>query len=185
MIPGARFSPSPSFVLRLFAFLLFLPITALLLYGALMVGPSAATSSAASALVIPLQAPHDGTEPLPPGVSMTTILPSLSDGPVSMAFDPQGRLFFTEKGETDNIGSVRLYANGVLQGTPVITFSADGMCSERGLLGIAIDPDFNSNHYIYVYYTAAPGVSCGATQNRVARFVEALQQAGDGRTARG
>lgn len=40
------------------------------------------------------------------------------------------------------------------------------------MLGIAIDPNFNSNHYIYVYYTARPGTSCGSTTNRVARFVE-------------
>ena len=85
-----------------------------------------------------------------------------------MAFDPPGRLFYTEK-ET---GNVRLFANGVLQANPVITYTVDGTCSERGLLGIAVDPNFSANHYIYVYYTQGTGTSCGATNNKVARFVE-------------
>jgi hypothetical protein len=49
----------------------------------------------------------------------------------------------------------------------VITFSIDSS-SERGLLGITLDPDFSTNHLVYVYYTA-PG---SATTNNVARFQE-------------
>src|SRR6476661_3274034 len=96
-------------------------------------------------------APQDGTEPLPPGVTIDTLLPNMTK-PIAMAFDPAGRLFYTEK-ET---GLVRLYANGTLQASPVITYNVDGTCSERGLLGIAIDPNFNANHYIYVFYTQDP-----------------------------
>jgi glucose/arabinose dehydrogenase len=108
--------------------------------------------------------PADGTEALPPGAVIQTVLSNMTY-PIAMAFDPQGRLFYTEK----TTGNVRLFANGVLQVNPVITFTVDN-CSERGLLGIAVDPQFNSNHYIYVYYTAASG--CGNTTNNVARFVE-------------
>ena len=108
--------------------------------------------------------PTDGTETLPAGASIQTVLPGMNQ-PIAMAFDPAGRLFYTER----NTGNVRLFANGVLQATPVITFSVDN-CSERGLLGIALDPNFNANHYIYVYYSAASG--CGNTNNNVARFVE-------------
>src|SRR5436190_8557153 len=61
-------------------------------------------------------APADGTEPLPPGVQIQTVLPGL-DQPIAMAFDPAGRLFFTERAS----GNVRLYANGTLQTNPVIT----------------------------------------------------------------
>jgi glucose/arabinose dehydrogenase/plastocyanin len=118
-------------------------------------------------------APDDGTEPLPPGTTITTILPNLTNGPVAMAFDPSGRLFFTEKGQATSIGQVRLYAGGTLQASPVITFAVSAS-SERGLLGIALDPNFNANHYIYVYYTAPtssePG--CADAENRVVRFVE-------------
>lgn len=108
-----------------------------------------------------------GTEPLPPGVITQTILPNLPGSPTTMAFDPSGRLFYTEK----TTGNVRLYANGVLQAAPVITYDVDG-CGERGLLGIAIDPAFSTNHFVYVYYTANPGTACAPTTNRVARFVE-------------
>jgi glucose/arabinose dehydrogenase len=163
MTPAAR-----SFPVRWFAFFGLLIVGTLALYG--LVGTGA--SSAEPAFSIP-QAPQDGTEPLPPGTTITTILPNLTNGPVAMAFDPQGRLFFTEKGQSNGVGAVRLYSGGTLQASPVITFSVDGPCSERGLLGIAVDPSFVSNHYIYVYYTAAPaGGSCGATENRVARFME-------------
>jgi len=118
-------------------------------------------------------APRDGTEPLPPGTTITTILPNLTNGPVSMAFDPQGRLFFTEKGQATSIGAVRLYANGTLQASPVITFSVSAE-SERGLLGIALDPSFNANHFIYVYYTSPTSSEppCANAENRVVRFVE-------------
>ena len=114
--------------------------------------------------------PTLGTEALPSGARVETVLADLND-PVAMAFDPQGRLFYTEK----DTGNVRLYAGGKLQPAPVINFKVDNG-SEHGLLGITIDPDFNSNHYIYVYYTCGPSQGCqpqGAPfENRVVRFVE-------------
>ena len=38
---------------------------------------------------------------------------------------------------------------------------------ERGLLGIAFDPNFASNHFVYVYYTA----TSPTVHNRVSRFI--------------
>jgi glucose/arabinose dehydrogenase len=81
-----------------------------------------------------------------------------------MAFDPSGRLFFTERG-----GAVRLIVNDILQASPVITFAVDA-CNERGLLGIALDPAFSQNHYIYVQYTAPS--PCTNSRNKTVRFVE-------------
>src|SRR5436190_22858208 len=60
----------------------------------------------------------EGREGLPPGVAVQTVLTDMRN-PVAMAFDPQGRLFYTEK----STGEVRMYANGALQPNPVITFS--------------------------------------------------------------
>ncbi|MDQ2808226.1 MAG: PQQ-dependent sugar dehydrogenase [Chloroflexota bacterium] len=112
----------------------------------------------------------EGTETLPPGAFTQTMLTNMTN-PIAMAFDPQGRLFYTEK----TTGQVRLFQNSTLQANPVITFSVS-CASERGLLGIAVDPQFNINHYIYVYYTVAVGATdCNttpATVNRVARFTE-------------
>src|SRR2546423_3526652 len=65
-------------------------------------------------------APADGTESLPPGVIVQTVLSNIAN-PVAMAFDPQGRLFYTEK-ET---GRVRPFANNALQASPGITYSVD------------------------------------------------------------
>src|SRR5437660_923649 len=123
--------------------------------------PSALASHALAA-----NAPSDGTESLPPEASIETLLTGM-DRPAAMVFDPQGRLFYTEKVS----GAVRLFENGALQPNPVITFDVDSD-TERGLLGITVDPNFNPNHYMYVYYTCLVGVNCSSQENRVVRFVE-------------
>jgi glucose/arabinose dehydrogenase len=77
-----------------------------------------------------------------------------------MAFAPDGRLFLCLQA-----GQVRIVKNGVLLNTPFMTLTTptDG---ERGLLGIAFDPNFTINHYLYFYYT----VPTPAVHNRVSRF---------------
>jgi glucose/arabinose dehydrogenase len=107
-------------------------------------------------------------EPLPPGAVDVPFASNL-EYPIAMTFDSAGRLFYTEKrtNASPNQGRVRLIVGGVVQPSPVITFSIDSS-SERGLLGITLDPDFSTNHLVYVYYTA-PG---SATTNNVARFQE-------------
>lgn len=69
--------------------------------------------------------------------------------PTSMAFAPDGRIFTTEKA-----GKVKIIKNGVVLTTPFYSVSVDQL-NERGLSSVAIDPNFNSNHYIYIYYTTA------------------------------
>src|SRR5688572_3450204 len=107
------------------------------------------------------------TEPLPSNVRIETVLENMRM-PVAMVFDPAGRLFYTEK-----TGAVRLFANGQLQPNPVISFSVSSL-SERGLLGIALDPNFNTNRYVYVYYTSTEQGGCSnfGVENRVVRFTE-------------
>ena len=129
----------------------------------LFAGVATGATAQAHSVLAPLA---EGREDLPPGVTVETVLTDMHQ-PVAMAFDPAGRLFYTEK----DTGNVRLFANGALQPNPVITFSVDAN-SERGLLGIAIDPNFNQNHYIYVYYTCAVGPDCPSRENRIVRFVE-------------
>ncbi|HUF18197.1 MAG TPA: PQQ-dependent sugar dehydrogenase [Thermoanaerobaculia bacterium] len=78
----------------------------------------------------------------------------------SMAFLPDGRLLVGQKS-----GIVRMIRDGVLLNEPVLTVETN-VQEERGLNGIAIDPDFGSNGYIYVYYTAVtPSI-----HNRLSRF---------------
>lgn len=85
--------------------------------------------------------------------------------PTSMAFTPDGRLLITQQ-----TGSLRVYSGGALLATPAITFASTSLCtnSEQGLLGIAIDPAFASNGFVYLYRTFKK--SSGTCVNRVARF---------------
>lgn len=68
--------------------------------------------------------------------------------PTGMKFAPDGRLFVTEQG-----GAVRVITpGGQLLSTPFMTVGVRGD-GERGLLGLAFDPAFTSNGYIYLFYT--------------------------------
>jgi glucose/arabinose dehydrogenase len=77
-----------------------------------------------------------------------------------MDFSPDGRLFVTEKG-----GNLRVIKNGALLATPFLSVSVNSS-GERGLLGIAFDPNFATNGHLYVYYTT----SDTPIHNRVSRF---------------
>jgi hypothetical protein len=70
--------------------------------------------------------------------------------PVALKFAPDGRIFFTEK-DTGNIRIIE--QNGTLLPAPFATISPIFTDGEAGLLGIALDPSFSSNNYVYVYYT--------------------------------
>jgi glucose/arabinose dehydrogenase len=92
--------------------------------------------------------------------------------PTAMAFAPDPcpssgtvvhRLFVCEQA-----GRVRVFRNGVLQTKPFLTVSAD-TCGERGLDGICFDPNFATNHYVYVYYTV-PATATLPAHNRLSRF---------------
>ena len=70
---------------------------------------------------------------------------------VAMAFPPDflttDRIFVTEKS-----GEVRIIQGGAYLPTPFVTVTVDSN-GERGLLGIAFDPDYASNDYVYIHYT--------------------------------
>ncbi len=69
------------------------------------------------------------------------------DSPVSMAFAPDGRLFVCEQA-----GRVRVVKQGRLLERPLLTVPARASV-EDGLLGIACDPDFARNGWVYVCWT--------------------------------
>ncbi len=71
-----------------------------------------------------------------------------ADMPVDLAFAPDNRVFYTEK----NTGRIRVIKGGSLLDAPFATLSVDHF-GERGLLGIALHPDFAANHWLYVYYS--------------------------------
>ena len=96
---------------------------------------------------------------LPTGFAETRVATGLAS-PTAMAFAPDGRLFVTQQG-----GALRVIKNGALLSQPFMTLSVNSS-GERGLLGIAFDPDFASNGFLYVYYTT----SASPVHNRLSRF---------------
>lgn len=81
------------------------------------------------------------------GFTSSTFVSGLSE-PTAMAFAPDGRLFVSEKN-----GTVRVVKNGGTLPTPFVTIPVDST-NDHGLIGIALDPDFATNGYVYVQYTA-------------------------------
>lgn len=93
--------------------------------------------------------------------------------PIAVDWTPDGRMFFTER----FTGFLRVVnTDGTLQADPVWSFpvSTDG---ERGLLGVAVSPDYEETGYIYVYYTRVPGAGFNVPTNRIVRITE---QGGNG-----
>ena len=92
--------------------------------------------------------------------------------PTALAFTPDARLLITTQP-----GTLRVFAGGALLSQPALDLSGK-LCSnsERGLLGVAVDPSFVSNRFIYLYYTFRKFSACSmnardAPVNRVSRFM--------------
>ena len=81
-----------------------------------------------------------------PNLHVTTVVSGL-DQPTSMVFLGPGDFLILEKAT----GKVQHVVNGAVAGTaldlPV------NSSSERGLLGIALAPDFDQSHFVYLYWT--------------------------------
>ena len=83
----------------------------------------------------------------PTGFSQEVVASGLTN-PTAIAFFPDGRIAIAEK-----TGVVRLVKNGVLQPTPMIDIKTRvNDYWDRGLIGIAVDPSFASNPYLYLLY---------------------------------
>lgn len=100
---------------------------------------------------------------LPAGFTETQIS-GLSNA-TAMALHPDGRIFVCQQ-----TGELRVIKNGVVLPTPFVTLTVDPS-GERGLLGVAFDPNFATNNFLYVYYTVPAVASPPAPpHNRVSRF---------------
>lgn len=118
---------------------------------------------------------EDRTVPAPavldPALAVRTVVGGLAQ-PTSMAFLGDNDFFVLEKAS----GKVQHVVNGVV-GTPAIDLPVNN-ASERGLLGIALSPNFATDHVVYLYWTQS---STGADSsnaldvpllgNRVDRYV--------------
>ena len=106
--------------------------------------------------------PAQGATSLPTGLTDSRV--ANVSKPTSMAVAPGGRLFVTQKA-TNNVGKVRVIKNGQLLTKPFLKLTTDTSYA-RGILGITLDPNFSTNHHVYVFYTA----TSPTVHNRVSRF---------------
>jgi glucose/arabinose dehydrogenase len=97
-----------------------------------------------------------------------TVLTGL-EVPWSLNFAPDGRLFVTERP-----GRVRI----VTGGNSELALTLDGVFAqgEAGLLGLALDPEFSQNRFVYLYYSATAG---GGAVNRIVRYREVNSRLGE------
>src|SRR5438874_1274664 len=115
--------------------------------------------------------PPQGPTMTDPKLQVTTVVSGLNQ-PTGMVFLGPGDFLVLEKAS----GKVQHVVNGAVAGTALdLTVNS---ASERGLLGIALDPDFATSHGVYLYWTQS---STGADSanladvpllgNRVDRYV--------------
>ena len=70
--------------------------------------------------------------------------------PWAIDFLPNSTIIFTQRNGNMSL----LEQNKVVENIGKLNVTANG---ESGLMGVAVDPQFSQNKYIYVYYTSATG----------------------------
>jgi hypothetical protein len=115
--------------------------------------------------------PPDGPSMVDQNLHVTTVVSGL-DQPTGMVFLGQGDFLVLEKAT----GKVQHVVNGRVVGTALDL--AVNSASERGLLGIALQPDFAQSHGVYLYWTQSSTISDSSNitevpllGNRVDRYV--------------
>jgi glucose/arabinose dehydrogenase len=92
----------------------------------------------------------------------------------SMAFAPDGRLFYTEK----NSGNIRVMVNDTVLDKPFALIQNIHIDWEQGLLGLAIDSKFRENHFIYAYYNYKDN-NTGNVYARIVRLTDVQNKGTD------
>ncbi len=99
----------------------------------------------------------------PSDLPLTSPIAQNLEIPWALAFLPDNGILFTERP-----GRVRLIdSKGNLQKDPIYIVPDVKTEGEGGLMGIAVDPDYNKNHFIYLCYT----YDSQKTLNRVVRYI--------------
>ena len=110
---------------------------------------------------------------------MAALVPAFNQ-PTAVTFAPGGRMFVAEKD-----GVVWAVRNGVRQPLPLIDLNKEVLSNiERGLLGLAVDPSFDSNGYLAQRpnipepHSLAPG-DTGINASFVSRYRVYAQHSGN------
>ena len=143
----------------------------LLLLSYAAVAPTSAEVSRAGTALAPSTVAAPAAVITPPGFTDTVV--NSVPAPTGMAWTPDGRMLVTQDG-----GQIRVVTQGgQLLARPALNL-ASRICteSERGLMSVAVDPGFATNHFIYYFWTHNAHNFCGtggpdAPENRVSRAV--------------
>ena len=109
-----------------------------------------------------------------PGFSseVVTTLPQFL--PVGVTWASDGRMFIWQRN-----GVIRIYKNGQLLPTPFLDISANvNTFDDRGMLGLALHPNFAVNGYVYVIYVREDGGNPNDSSpktERLSRFIANAQ----------
>jgi uncharacterized repeat protein (TIGR01451 family) len=142
-----------------------------------------AQETAAAGAMVPDTATVTGTESgasfSTSGSTTTTISPSLPAGfvqtklagglkkPITINFVPGGDIWIGEQG-----GTIVDYHSGAVSATPVVTLPNVYSQGECGLLGVALDPNYATNGYVYISYVVSVTNKSGTVvpYTRLSRF---------------
>src|SRR5262245_58163818 len=92
-------------------------------------------------------AAQTGPSVVDPNLAVRTVVSGLTQ-PTAMAFIGRNDILVLEEAS----GRVQRIVGGALQATPVLDLAVNSN-SERGLLGIALDPHFPWMPFVYLYWT--------------------------------
>jgi glucose/arabinose dehydrogenase len=117
----------------------------------------------AIAVITACSSPQEQLAGTPPDLKIEVVVRGL-DTPWALDFAPDGRIFITERP-----GRVRTIEGGRLLSEPWMTLDVAAV-GEAGLMGLALDPQFAKNHFVYVAHTYR--AANGRLQNRLVRLRE-------------
>jgi glucose/arabinose dehydrogenase len=97
--------------------------------------------------------PEEPAPEEPAGEPELTTVTDAVNMPGSIVFTPDGRILFNEIYD----GRIRVIQDGQLLDQPFaeLAIAHPPRYTEHGLLGLALDPEFASNGYVYAFYTVA------------------------------
>ena len=116
--------------------------------------------------------PANASIVVPPGYTVTELARQPTFwSPYRMEIAPDGRIFVLEQA-----GRVRVVKNDVMLGKPFYTFSVN-VGTDRGLISMALSPNFPATPYIYFYCSTTTGSD---VVNRITRLTANGDVAGPG-----
>lgn len=103
---------------------------------------------------------------VPAGFSLASVASGFVE-PTTAQFAPDGRIFVAQKD-----GTIKVVKNGQVLAQPFYTTAKVNNYVDRGLLGMTLDPNFATNHYIYLLFTYdnQPGNNAAPKTGRLLRI---------------